>query len=175
MEKYESVPGIQPIQAGQGSVPQADPGSAYAQPSSSSPAPKAPAAPSPAPNKPAPAPGLPKRDSVEISVAAQVAAVEAFRTQVSSALPGGANTAPDALPKQEGGNVSIRYNGDIGVLQAKVVDPVTNEVIREIPPDAALQAAVRIRSYFRDRLTRPRVQPPVRETRGEKAGSAGEE
>ena len=88
-------------------------------------------------------PALPRRDSVEISAAAQAAHQQAVQQQVS------APKVEQAAKSQ--GDLQIRYNQDLGVLQAKVVDPMTRQGIREIPPDDVLRMATHIRTYFRER------------------------
>ena len=104
---------------------------------------------------PAKQPAAPPRlDKVEISAAGQAAAVEAVRIHgVAPAAVQAPSKAPPAEAPREDGSVSINFNKDLGILQAKIVDPVTHEVIREIPPDDVLKMAARIRTFFKERAT----------------------
>ena len=84
----------------------------------------------------------PRVDSIEISVAAQAALQQAAQNQAPP---------PKVAVERPQGDLQIRYNQDLGVLQAKVIDPMTRQVIREIPPDDVLRMANHIRTYFRER------------------------
>ncbi len=94
------------------------------------------------------APAPPRRDSVEISTAARSAVLEVIKAQA-------APSKEDGEAKQDG-SVSINFNKDLGILQAKIVDPVTHQVIREIPPDEILKMASRIRTFFKEHRIVPR-------------------
>ena len=89
------------------------------------------------------APALPRQDRVEISIAAQAALQQAVQQQISA-------PKAEASAKPQG-DLQIRFNRDLGVLQAKVVDPMTRQVILEIPPDDVLRMATHIRTFFRER------------------------
>ena len=90
----------------------------------------------------APEPSASRMDSIEISSAGQAALQQAVQAQAS---------APKTAVEKAPGDLQIRYNQDLGVLQAKVIDPMTHRVLREIPPDDVLRMATHVRNFFRER------------------------
>ncbi|MBI4229431.1 MAG: flagellar protein FlaG [Planctomycetes bacterium] len=48
--------------------------------------------------------------------------------------------------------IQFSFNQDLGILQARIVNRATEEVIREIPPEARLKFAERFQEFVQSRL-----------------------
>ncbi len=60
--------------------------------------------------------------------------------------------------------IQFNFNQDLGILQARIVNRATEELIREIPPEARMKLAERIQEFV---LSRQRISEgpgPVEET-----------
>jgi hypothetical protein len=75
-----------------------------------------------------------------------------------------AHAEPLEAPGVPSRAIQFNFNRDLGILQARIVNRATEEVIREIPPEARMKLAERIQEFILSRQRVSEGSDPVEET-----------